>query len=192
MSSSALGPYHIEGRWWEERRFDRAYWFLLTDRSDAPPHRRGPADRCVDPRRGGGLMDDRVRPPAGRLLLRLSARGQQPGSARRRRAGTGMETLALTDLHNPYGAPRFERACMAAGIRPIHGVEVATTTGDASCCSCATRAGWTNLCRLCHGGQLRRGEGEAPPRSGSARRVRGRPDRAPPAAGTGRDPAPCR
>ncbi len=26
---SALGPYHIEGRWWEERRFDRAYWFLL-------------------------------------------------------------------------------------------------------------------------------------------------------------------
>lgn len=27
---SALGPYHIEGRWWEERRFDRAYWFLLS------------------------------------------------------------------------------------------------------------------------------------------------------------------
>ncbi|GEM_PF-6425711 len=27
---TALGPYHIEGRWWEERRFDRAYWFLLT------------------------------------------------------------------------------------------------------------------------------------------------------------------
>lgn len=27
---AALGPYHIEGRWWEERRFDRAYWFLLT------------------------------------------------------------------------------------------------------------------------------------------------------------------
>ncbi|MCA1667222.1 MAG: hypothetical protein LC793_07460, partial [Thermomicrobia bacterium] len=26
---AALGPYHIEGRWWEERRFDRAYWFLL-------------------------------------------------------------------------------------------------------------------------------------------------------------------
>jgi protein ImuB len=27
---SALGPYHIEGRWWEEWRFDRAYWFLLA------------------------------------------------------------------------------------------------------------------------------------------------------------------
>jgi len=27
---AALGPYHIEGRWWEERRFDRAYWFLLA------------------------------------------------------------------------------------------------------------------------------------------------------------------
>jgi len=27
---AALGPYHIDGRWWEERRFDRAYWFLLA------------------------------------------------------------------------------------------------------------------------------------------------------------------
>lgn len=27
---AALGPYHIEGRWWEEHRFDRAYWFLLS------------------------------------------------------------------------------------------------------------------------------------------------------------------
>jgi len=27
---AALGPYHIDGRWWEEQRFDRAYWFLLT------------------------------------------------------------------------------------------------------------------------------------------------------------------
>ena len=27
---AALGPYHLEGRWWEERRFDRAYWFLLA------------------------------------------------------------------------------------------------------------------------------------------------------------------
>jgi error-prone DNA polymerase len=43
-------------------------------------------------------------------------------------AAHGMATLALTDVHNPYGAPRFERACVAAGIRPIHGVEVATTT----------------------------------------------------------------
>ncbi len=27
---AALGPYRIEGRWWEERPFDRAYWFLLA------------------------------------------------------------------------------------------------------------------------------------------------------------------
>jgi len=61
----------------------------------------------------------------------------------------GYDTLALTDVTNPYGAPRFHRACKDAGIRAIHGVEVTTTTGDALTLLVQDRTGWTNLCRLC-------------------------------------------
>ena len=61
----------------------------------------------------------------------------------------GMGTLALTDFANPYGAPRFHRACKAVGIRAVHGVEVETTTGDALVLLVRDREGWTNLCRLC-------------------------------------------
>ncbi len=60
----------------------------------------------------------------------------------------GMTTLALTDVANPYGAPRFHRAA-EAGIRPLHGVEVTTTTGDALVLLVRDATGWTNLCRLC-------------------------------------------
>lgn len=61
----------------------------------------------------------------------------------------GMGTLALTDVANPYGAPRFHRAAKAAGIRAIHGIEVETTTGDTLVLLVRDRDGWTNLCRLC-------------------------------------------
>ncbi|MCA1667223.1 MAG: error-prone DNA polymerase, partial [Thermomicrobia bacterium] len=74
-------------------------------------------------------------------------------------AAAGMDTLALTDVHNPYGAPRFERACNAAGIRPIHGVEVATTTGDALVLLVRDATGWTNLCRLATAGNFAGGKG---------------------------------
>ncbi len=63
-------------------------------------------------------------------------------------ASQDMTTLALTDVHNPYGSARFERACRAAGIRPIHGIEVATTTGDALVLLVRDATGWVNLCRL--------------------------------------------
>jgi len=69
-------------------------------------------------------------------------------------AAHGMGTLALTDVRNPYGAPRFERACNAAGIRPIHGVEVTTTTGDSLVLLVRDARGWTNLCRLCTAGNF--------------------------------------
>jgi DNA polymerase III alpha subunit len=69
-------------------------------------------------------------------------------------AATGMDTLALTDVHNPYGAPRFERACSAAGIRPIHGVEVITTTGDSLVLLVRDANGWANLCRLATAGNF--------------------------------------
>jgi error-prone DNA polymerase len=75
-------------------------------------------------------------------------------------ASHGMDTLALTDVHNPYGAPRFERACKAVGIRPIHGAEVATTTGDALVLLVRDATGWTNLCRLCTAGNFAGKKGE--------------------------------
>src|SRR3954447_13741133 len=36
-----------------------------------------------------------------------------------------MDTLALTDRDGTYGAVKFARACYAAGIRPVLGVELA-------------------------------------------------------------------
>src|SRR4051794_14418787 len=37
----------------------------------------------------------------------------------------GMDTLALTDRDGTYGTVKFVRACMAAGIRPVLGVDLA-------------------------------------------------------------------
>jgi len=42
-----------------------------------------------------------------------------------RAAEQEMDTLALTDRDGTYGAVRFARACYAAGIRPVLGVELA-------------------------------------------------------------------
>src|SRR4029079_17152013 len=45
-----------------------------------------------------------------------------------------MDTLALTDRDGTYGAVKHARACRAAGIRPVLGVDlaVAPLTGEAS------------------------------------------------------------
>ncbi|HEX6936023.1 MAG TPA: DNA polymerase III subunit alpha [Actinomycetes bacterium] len=42
-----------------------------------------------------------------------------------RAAEHGMDTLALTDRDGVYGAVKFARACQAAGIRPVLGVDLA-------------------------------------------------------------------
>ena len=42
-----------------------------------------------------------------------------------RAAEQEMDTLALTDRDGTYGAVKFARACYAAGIRPVLGVELA-------------------------------------------------------------------
>ena len=45
-----------------------------------------------------------------------------------------MDTLALTDRDGTYGAVKFARACLAAGVRPVLGVDLAcrpTTPRDA-------------------------------------------------------------
>ena len=91
-----------------------------------------------------------------------------------RAAEQEMDTLALTDRDGTYGAVRFAKAAMAAGIRPVLGVDLAmAATGAAPAPSGAARArtpvrggvdrdlrlarvtflaggrsGWAALCRL--------------------------------------------
>ena len=36
-----------------------------------------------------------------------------------------MDTLALTDRDGTYGAVRFAKACLSAGIKPVLGVDLA-------------------------------------------------------------------
>jgi error-prone DNA polymerase len=47
-----------------------------------------------------------------------------------RAAEYGMDTLALTDRDGTYGAVKFVQACVAAGVRPILGVDLAVTPGE--------------------------------------------------------------
>ncbi len=36
-----------------------------------------------------------------------------------------MDTLALTDRDGTYGAVKFAKACLSAGVRPVLGVNLA-------------------------------------------------------------------
>jgi len=51
-----------------------------------------------------------------------------------RAAEQEMDTLALTDRDGTYGAVKHARACRAAGLRPVLGVDLAVTplTGEVS------------------------------------------------------------
>ncbi len=42
----------------------------------------------------------------------------------------GMDTLALTDRDGTYGAVKFAKACLTAGVRPILGVDLAMASDD--------------------------------------------------------------
>lgn len=88
-------------------------------------------------------------------------------------AGHDMDTLAITDRNGLYGAARFAKACLAAGLAPVVGVDLAVTRDDrgagrAACGSeppravllAESRRGWASLCRLvsaahAHGGRGR-------------------------------------
>src|SRR3954464_10395888 len=48
-----------------------------------------------------------------------------PRDLAQRAAEAEMDALALTDRDGVYGAVRFAKACMAVGIRPILGVDLA-------------------------------------------------------------------
>ncbi|MEO7587276.1 MAG: DNA polymerase III subunit alpha [Arachnia sp.] len=83
-------------------------------------------------------------------------------------AGFGMDTLALTDRNGLYGAVRFAKACLKAGIAPIVGVDLAVGDGRSQTrrptaakggqlrdlrlprlvVTATSRAGWATLCTL--------------------------------------------
>ncbi|MDP7691139.1 MAG: PHP domain-containing protein, partial [Vicinamibacterales bacterium] len=71
-----------------------------------------------------------------------------------RAADLGYPALALLDRDGVYGAPRFHKAALAAGIKPIVGCEltIAKGLGGAGCWRLPvlveSAEGYRNLCRL--------------------------------------------
>src|SRR5206468_9927606 len=55
---------------------------------------------------------------------------------------------ALGDRDGVYGAPRFFRAAVDAGVRPLVGAELTLDSGAALYVLVENRAGYKNLCRL--------------------------------------------
>ena len=75
-------------------------------------------------------------------------RGPQPLARLVRRAGRlGHTRLALTDTNNLYGATRFHRLTVEAGVEPIFGAEVRGVRRGAVALVADDR-GYENLCRL--------------------------------------------
>lgn len=85
----------------------------------------------------------------------LRGAGSSIEALARRAATLGYPALAITDTMTLAGVVRFQRACKAAGIRPITGCEVVVTHEDAEGEHVGTmlalacdRQGYANLCGL--------------------------------------------
>ncbi|MBB1500173.1 DNA polymerase III subunit alpha [Propioniciclava sp. MC1683] len=63
-------------------------------------------------------------------------------------AGHDMDTLALTDRDGLYGAVRFAKACMASGVAPVVGADLAVEGAGRAVVLAESRRGWGSLCRL--------------------------------------------
>jgi error-prone DNA polymerase len=63
-------------------------------------------------------------------------------------ADLGMPALALTDHDGLYGAIRFYKACLKAGIKPVIGAEVTLQNGNHLTLLAKNNQGYSNLCRL--------------------------------------------
>ena len=61
-------------------------------------------------------------------------------------AERGHRTLACTDSNGVYGAVEFQRACEAAGVRPILGAHLVTDQEETVALATDER-GWAALCR---------------------------------------------
>src|SRR5256712_5376236 len=70
--------------------------------------------------------------------------GALGGAAARRE----MPAVALVDRDGVYGAPRFTRAALDAGVKPIVGSELTLADGSRLPLLVEDREGYQNLCRL--------------------------------------------
>jgi DNA-directed DNA polymerase III PolC len=61
-------------------------------------------------------------------------------------ARLGFSTLACTDTNGVYGAVEFQRACEAAGVRPILGAHL-VAEGQETVALAVNEEGWGSLCR---------------------------------------------
>ena len=88
-----------------------------------------------------------------------------------RAATLGYPAVALLDRDGVSGAPRFHKAALAAGIRPLIGAELTIESGSpipdprsrqsfSLPVLCASQEGWRNLCRLLSKMKLRAPKGE--------------------------------
>jgi error-prone DNA polymerase len=73
---------------------------------------------------------------------------EQPEALVAEAAQRGMGALALVDRDGVYGAPRFYRAAVDAGLRALVGSELTLAGGGRLPVLVEDREGWQNLCRL--------------------------------------------
>jgi error-prone DNA polymerase len=71
-----------------------------------------------------------------------------------RAAALDMPALALTDHNGLYGAIRFYKACLRAGIKPIIGAEMTLENDSHLTLLANNNEGYSNLCRLITSAQL--------------------------------------
>jgi len=85
----------------------------------------------------------------------------QPEALVAEAARRGMPALALVDRDGVYGAPRFHRAAVDAGVRPLVGSELTLAGGARLPVLVEDREGWQNLCRLITRAKLGAPKGKA-------------------------------
>src|SRR5207249_1510882 len=105
----------------------------------APPDEPGGAGGGRTPRQDPPLSD------AHRLVLRRARPARRVAVAAAR---LEMPAVALCDRDGVYGAPRFTRAALGAGVKPIIGSEITLTDGSRLPLLVEDREGYQNLCHL--------------------------------------------
>ncbi len=86
---------------------------------------------------------------------------EQPETLVAEAAGLDMPAIALVDRDGMYGAPRFHRAAVRAGLNPIVGSEITLADGSRLPLLVEDREGYRNLCRLITRMKLSAPKGEA-------------------------------
>jgi error-prone DNA polymerase len=84
---------------------------------------------------------------------------EQPETLAQEAARRGMSAVALVDRDGVYGAARFHRAAVDAGVRALLGSELTLAGGARLPVLVEDREGWQNLCRLITAAKLRAPKG---------------------------------